>query len=234
MSRRKDRIGLLAVLEPVLEALVVGTFLVTFVVQPLRIPSSSMEPTLRVGDCLLMDKQSFRPESALGRWLLPPADVRRGELAVFHYPLDPAVHLVKRVVALPGDRVRLRGGHAVVNGAPLAEPYAFYSAATPNRFRDEFPGTTWFPKTNGAYKNLEPSWRAELRQAITAGDVTVPAGHYFVLGDNRNDSEDSRYWGFVPQEELVGQPLLVYFSVRPTLPWWQRVWMGVKSFRVVR
>ncbi len=228
MSRRRDRTGLLAVLEPVLEALVIGTFLVTFVVQPFRIPSSSMTPTLQVGDCLLMDKLSFASESNLARWLLPPSGVRRGDLAVFHYPVDPTVHLVKRVVGLPGDHVRLRGGHAVVNGAPLAEPYAFTSAVTPNGFRDDF------PKPLASYQSLAPEWQVQLRQMMADGEVTVPPGHYFVLGDNRNDSEDSRYWGFVPQDALVGQPLLVYFSVRPVPTWWQRVWVGIRSLRVVR
>jgi signal peptidase I len=228
VSRRRDRTGLPAVLEPVLEALVVGTFLVTFVVQPFRIPTSSMTPTLQVGDCLLMDKQSFAPEGALGRWLLPPSGVRRGELAVFHFPVDPSVHLVKRVIGLPGDRVRLRAGRAVVNGAPLAEPYVFHSAAQQNGFRDDF------PKPLQSYASLAPEWRTELRGMMPEGEITVPPGHYFVLGDNRNDSEDSRFWGFVPQSALVGQPLLVYYSVQPGPTWWKRLWVGLKSLRVVR
>ncbi len=228
MTRRRDRTGLPAVLEPVLEALVIGTFLVTFVVQPFRIPSSSMSPTLRVGDCLLMDKQSFAPEDTLARWMLPPSTVRRGDLAVFHFPVDPGVHLVKRVIGLPGDHVRLLDGRAVVNGTPLTEPYVLHSPAEPNSFRDDF------PKPLQSYASLAPQWQVELRRMMADGDVTVPPGHFFVLGDNRNDSEDSRFWGFVPQDALVGQPLLVYFSVQPSPTWWQRVRLGLQSLRVVR
>jgi signal peptidase I len=228
VSRRRDRIGLSAVIEPVLESLVVGTFLVTFVVQPFRIPSSSMTPTLQVGDCLLMDKQSFAPQSSLAHWLLPPSTIHRGDLAVFHFPIDPSLHLVKRIIGLPGDHVRLHAGRAVVNGTPLAEPYAFHSAAEPNGFRDDF------PKPLQSYASLAPQWRTQLRSMMPEGEITVPPGHYFVLGDNRNDSEDSRFWGFVPQSALVGQPLLVYYSVQNRPTWLQQIRAGLHSLRIVR
>lgn len=200
--------GLLAAIRALLEIVVVAIFLVTFVVQPFRIPSESMVPTLLVGDFLLVDKQSFAPSGALDRLLLPPTGVRRGELVVFHYPVDPSLHVVKRVVGLPGDRIRLHDGKVLVNGEPLTELYAFYSPSVPNSFRDDF------PYLRDADPNVDPRWWIELRRSIRAGELIVPPGHYFVLGDNRNDSEDSRYWGFVPREDLVGRPLLVYFSIR--------------------
>ena len=197
----------LILLRLVLEILVIATFIVTFIVQPFRIPSASMQPTLFAGDFGLADKQSFEPEGPLSH-LLPPAQVARGDLMVFHYPVDPRVYLVKRVVGVPGDRIRLRAGHVWINEQPIAEPYAFYSPAQANPFRDDFP---WLPPVDPA---LAPPWWGQLRRAMHDGEVTVPAGQYFVLGDNRNDSEDSRYCGFVPGSEIVGRPLLVYFSLR--------------------
>jgi signal peptidase I len=223
--------GLLALLRPVLEIVTVAIFFLTFVVQPFQIPSASMQPTLRVGDCLLMDKQSFATEGHAYK-LLPPTTIRRGDLVVFHFPIPdqdkPDLQLVKRVVGLPGDRVRLREGRVLLNGVPLSEPYAFYSDAQPNGFRDEF------PSLREADPNVDPRWWIALRKTIANGEIMVPTGQYFVLGDNRNDSEDSRYWGFVPQQDMVGRPLLVYFYARPDGSWSQRLKLGIRSFRVVR
>lgn len=229
--------GLLTTLKSIIEIIVFAVFLVTFVVQPFRIPSGSMEPTLRVGDFLLVDKQSYGPAGGLDRLLLPPTRVRRGDLVVFHYPVDPRLHLVKRVVGLPGDRIRLRGGRVLVNGQPLSEPYAYYSASRPNGFRDDFPSLL------EADPNVDLRWWIELRKTVRDADVTVPPNEFFVLGDNRNDSEDSRYWGFVPRSAIVGRPVLVYFTlplaedlsstsvlgrVRETIR------AGVRSWRVLR
>jgi signal peptidase I len=199
--------GVLAAVKSIAEIIVCSLLVVTFVVQPFRIPSASMEPTLRVGDFLLVDKQSFAPSGALDRVLLPPTRIERGALVVFHYPVDTSLDLVKRVVGLPGDRVRLRAGHVLVNGRRLNEPYAFYSPSRQNGFRDDFPSML------EADPNVDLRWWIELRQSIHGNDVIVPAGEYFVLGDNRNDSEDSRYWGFVPRNAIVGRPLLVYFTL---------------------
>ncbi len=229
--------GVLTTLKSIIEIIVFAVFLVTFVVQPFRIPSGSMEPTLRVGDFLLVDKQSYGPAGVLDRLLLPPTPVRRGDLVVFHYPVDPRLHLVKRVVGLPGDRIRLRAGRVLVNGQMLSEPYAFYSPSRPNGFRDDFPSLL------EADPNVDLRWWIELRKTARDADVTVPANEFFVLGDNRNDSEDSRYWGFVPRSAIVGRPLLVYFTlplaedlsstsvlgrVRETIR------AGVRSWRVLR
>ncbi len=196
----------LILLRTLLEVVVITIFIVTFVMQPFRIPSASMEPTLFVGDFGLADKQSFAAEGPLAR-LLPPTRIERGDLVVFHYPVDPHRFLVKRMVGLPGDRIRLRGGRVWINGAPLSEPYAFYSASPPNAFRDEFPTVR---ETRPA---LRWPWSEQLRQVTRDDELTVPPDQYFVLGDNRNDSEDSRFWGFVPRSAIVGRPLLVYFSL---------------------
>lgn len=198
--------GVLATFRSLLEFLVVALFAITFILQPFRIPSESMVPTLRVGDFLMVDKQSFEPEGHLS-WLLPPSGIHRGDLVVFHYPVDPTMHLVKRVVALPGDRIRLRNGRVWINGTPLDEPYAFYSPSGANDFRDNF------PSLRETDPSLDPQWWLALRHSVVDGELTVPHGKLFVLGDNRNDSEDSRYWGFVPADDVVGRPFVVYFSI---------------------
>jgi signal peptidase I len=200
--------GVLMTVKILFEIVVIAIFVVTFIVQPTRIPSESMEPTLNVGDFLLVDKQSYGPAGPLDK-VLPPERVRHGDLAIFHFALEPGVdHLVKRVVGLPGDRLHLHAGHVFVNGAPLDEPYAFYSPSRPNSFRDEF------PSLREADPNVDPTWWAQMRRSRVDGEIVVPADHYFVLGDNRNNSEDSRYWGFVPRAAMTGKPLLVDFSIR--------------------
>jgi signal peptidase I len=198
--------GVLSHLQALLEIVVLAIFFATFIAQPDRVPSESMDPTLRVGDFYLVNKQACAPSGVLDR-ILPSAAVHRGDLVVFHYPADPDKNLVKRVVGLPGDRLRLRDGHVVLDGSPLTEPYAVYTQAQPDGFRDDF------PSMRSADPTVDPRWWAELRRIVTNGEIVVPPDSYFVMGDNRNDSEDSRYWGFVPRKALIGRPLLVYFSL---------------------
>ncbi len=227
----------MATLKAVLEIVILAIFIVTFIVQPFRIPSGSMAPTLRIGDFLLVDKQAFGPSGRLGRLLLPPEQVRRGDLVIFRYPVNPRLHLVKRIVGLPGDWIEMRGGHVLVNGKLLPEPYAFYSPSRPNGFRDDFPSLL------EADPDVNLRWWIWLRNAVVDGKVMVPPHEYFVLGDNRNDSEDSRYWGFVPQSQIVGRPLLVYFTL-PMAPDTQQgsllghlrliLRTGVRSWRILR
>jgi signal peptidase I len=127
----------------------------------------------------------------------------------------------------------MRAGHVFVNDLELREPYAFYLPGPENHFRDDF------PSLRDADPEVDPQWWAELRKLTLDGEIAVPTGDYFVLGDNRNNSEDSRYWGFVPRAAIVGRPLVVDFSVRPSQgPWWQRLANSLKdgwsSMRVVR
>jgi signal peptidase I len=187
--------------------LVVALFIMTFIAQPFRIPSESMERTLLVGDFLLVNKTAYAQPS-VWRWLLPEGKIRRGEIIVFHYPLKPHEHVVKRVIGLPGDRVHLKGGLAWVNGKPLSEPYVAFEPAYPDAFRDSFP--------NGGYTDpgVTPRWWAEMQKDVHQGNLVVPPGEYFVLGDNRNFSRDSRYWGFVPRANIEGRPFVIYFSLR--------------------
>ena len=153
-------------LEAVLTAGVISALLIIFVVQAFYIPSTSMEPTLKPGDRILVNKfiYNFR-------------DPKHQEIIVFNYPLDPQRKFVKRVIATPGDKVRIKGGNVFVNGKELNEDYL-----------------------------LEPSY-------LDFSTVKVPENNYFVLGDNRNNSKDSRYWGFVPEKNIVGHPFIIFWPL---------------------
>lgn len=189
-----------------LRTIVVALFVLTFVVQPLFIPSESMEHTLLVGDFLLFNKQVFAPTAAWNRWIMPYHDVKRGDIVVFHHPRPPL--LVKRVVGVPGDRLRIVDGRVIVNGVALKEPYATFEPAPPNLFRDNFPAKVYTDP------QVDPDWWRLMESLTRNGELIVPKGEYFVLGDNRNHSEDSRYWGFVPRQAIIARPLVIYFSLR--------------------
>lgn len=189
--------------------IVVALFLHTFVLQPFLIPSESMERTLLVGDFLLFNKQIYGPTDPVTRALLPYQPIRRGDIVVFHHP-HPA-YLIKRVVGLPGDRLRMQDEHVLVNGVPLAEPYAAFEPAPPSPFRDAFPAAVYTDP------EIDPEWWRQMQSLVHNGELTIPPGRYFVLGDNRNHSKDSRFWGFVRQDEIVARPLVIYFSLtRPS------------------
>jgi signal peptidase I len=192
--------------QSLLYLVVVAIFIITFSVQPFRIPSESMESTLLVGDFLLVDKQDVAPDGS--GFPMPSATIHRGDVIVFHDPIDSSLHLVKRVIGIPGDHLRLLHGHVLINGQPLTEPYAVYRPSPPDNFRDNF------PRLRSADPSIDSHWWIRMRSLIDNGELIIPAGNYFVLGDNRNDSDDSRYWGFVPRNAIVGKPLIIYFSLR--------------------
>ena len=200
--------GILPALQSLLHLIVIAIFIITFCAQPFRIPSESMESTLLVGDFLLVNKQTSSPEADGSASLLPSAAIHRGDIVVFHDPVDATLHLVKRVIGLPGDHLRLHSGRVFINGHPLSEPYAVYRASPPDNFRDNF------PRFQSADPEIDSHWWIRMRSLIDNGELIIPTGNYFVMGDNRNDSEDSRYWGFVPREAIVGKPLLIYFSLQ--------------------
>ena len=192
-----------------LRTVILALFVLTFLVQPFLIPSESMERTLLVGDFLLFNKQAYAPSGGLAGWILPCREVRRGDIVVFHHSNPPL--LIKRVVGLPGDRLRMDEGRVTLNGKPLAEPYAAFEPAAPNPFRDHFPASVYTDP------QVDPDWWRQMQSLVVNGELVVPAGQYFVLGDNRNHSRDSRYWGFVPRSEIVASPLVIYFSLdRPS------------------
>jgi signal peptidase I len=192
-------------LQSLAGTVVIAIFVITFIVQAFQIPSESMENTLLIGDYLLVDKVHFSPG---GRWseMLPYEPVQRGEIIVFRYPVNPSQHFVKRVVAVPGDRVRLYNKRAWVNDKPLNERHTIFHSEYSDSYRDNFP--------DGGYpSHIEARWWQQMESLVKGGELIVPPGQYFVLGDNRDESLDSRYWGFVPRQNIVGRPLIVYFSM---------------------
>jgi len=196
-------------LASLMRTVVVALFLLTFVLQPFMIPSESMERTLLVGDFVLVNKQIFAQSGgahSVARWLMPYRDVERGDIVVFHHPEPP--YLVKRVVGIPGDHIRIADGKVSVNGVQLEEPYATFEPVPPNQFGENFPTSIYTDF------NVDPTWWRELQTLIRNGELIVPSGEYFMMGDNRNHSKDSRFWGFVPRKEIIARPLVIYFSLR--------------------
>jgi len=194
-------------LQSLAGTVVIAVFVITFIVQAFQIPSESMEKTLLIGDYLLVDKAHYG-HSRLWSCLLPYRPIRHQDIIVFRYPVNPGQHFVKRVVAIPGDRVRLVDKHVYVNGVPQDDSYATFRPAWHDSFRDNFPDGGLYGDSSSA------AWFAEARKLTEDGALIVPEDSYFVLGDNRDDSYDSRYWGFVPRENIVGRPLVIYWSVR--------------------
>jgi signal peptidase I len=191
-----------------LRTIIVALFVLTFLLQPQFIPSESMEHTLLVGDFLLVNKQIFAPAGPVGRRIMPYRDVERGDIVLFHHPYPPL--LIKRAVGLPGDRIHIENGRVFVNGDPLNEPYATFEPVYAASFLDNFPARIPNP-------DVDPTWWHKMRSMTQNGEITVPPGQYFVLGDNRNYSKDSRFWGFVPRQAIVARPVVIYFSLtRPS------------------
>lgn len=193
-------------LQSLAGTVVIAIFVISFVVQAFQIPSESMEKTLLIGDYLLVDKAHYG-RSDLWSWLLPYRPISRQDIIVFRYPVNPKQHFVKRVVAVPGDRVRLLDKHVYVNGVRQNDAYATFKSAWRDRFRDNFPDGGFYGDKISAH------WFLEARKLTEDGELIVPQDCYFVLGDNRDDSYDSRYWGFVPRENVVGRPLVIYWSM---------------------
>jgi signal peptidase I len=188
--------------------LVIGLFILTFVVQHFEIPSRSMEKTLLVGDHVFVDRLTPLGRGTLG-WLLPYRGLHRGDTAVFltPNPAEPGIYLVKRIIGLPGDRIRLHNGAVYLNGVRQAEPYVVIRRGDHDMYRDEFP-----ENIADGIGQMAPGWPATLAGSIQNGEVVIPPDHYFAMGDNRDNSLDSRYWGFVPRENIIGRPLVVFWS----------------------
>jgi signal peptidase I len=179
--------------ESIVIAVILALFIRTFVVQAFKIPTGSMENNLLIGDHLLVNKFVFGPSaSSLERTLLPMGTVDRGDVVVFKYPEEPDRDFIKRVIGLPGDTLELRAKKVYVNGTPLDEPYVHFIEA---------------PRTDSDFYEVTSF---DVRERY--GPVTVPANQYFVMGDNRDNSQDSRYWGFLPRDYIKGKALVIYWS----------------------
>lgn len=193
--------------------LTVWLFVLTFSFQNFVIPSASMASTLLVGDHVLVDRASLAPAS-LWAPVIPYRDLQRGEPVVFFRPAPNAAGdhdiLVKRVIGIPGDRIHLRHGILYRNGIAQAEPYAAKpNAAAYRPYNDDFPAV---PPDEAS--GVTAAWSVELPSHIEGEDLVVPPGNYFVMGDNRSNSNDGRYWGLVPRANLIGRPLFVYWSFK--------------------
>ena len=176
----------------------------TTLVQAFVIPTGSMENSLLIGDHLLVDKLAYSPSGAISQYLLPYQDVQRGDIIVFRYPVDLSQTFVKRVVGIPGDRIRILNKHLFINGEMVDEPFVEHKTSHIDSYRDNFPSSPNMQVYEQALDMLE--------NHVENGELVVPEGRYFALGDNRDLSLDSRYWGFVPRENIIGKPLIIYWS----------------------
>lgn len=182
-------------------------FLTTTLVQGFEIPTGSMEGTLLVGDRLLVNKQAYAKSDPISRFLLPYREPQRGDIIVFRFPLDLNQAYVKRVIGVPGDRIRLENRQLFLNGAAVDEPYLSKRLSMPEPYRDNFPRYAEASSTPLAQRAI-----AMHELHVRNGELVVPEGYYFAMGDNRDNSLDSRYWGLVPRENIMGKPLVVYWS----------------------
>jgi signal peptidase I len=188
--------------------LVTGLFIITFIVQAFEIPSSSMENTLLIGDHVFVNRISFAPKTSWMSSLIPYRDPHFGDIVVFLSPAEPGLYVVKRIIGTPGDRIHLRNGVVYRNGAALDEPYVLHDRDNPaDEYRNNFPALP--PSEDyGVY----PDWAANMQQYVQGDDLVVPPGRYFAMGDHRGVSLDSRYWGFIPRQNIIGRPMFIYWS----------------------
>jgi signal peptidase I len=183
--------------ESIVIAVILALFIRTFVVQAFKIPTGSMENNLLIGDHLLVNKFVFAPTaSAVERAVLPVAPIRRGEVVVFKYPEEPERDFIKRVIGLPGETLEVREKKVYINGSPLDEPYVHFLQP---------------PSTAHGESSMHEVTSYDVRERY--GPVTVPGDQYFVMGDNRDNSQDSRYWGFMPRDYVKGRALVIYLSL---------------------
>src|SRR5262249_42448502 len=177
----------------------------TTLLQAFIVPTPSMDTTVKVGDHLIVDKLAYAPPGALSSRFLPYTEIRRGDIIVFRYLMDIRQNYVKRVMGIPGDHIHLVNKQVYLNGKALTEPYVQHVFPDPDPYRDNFPTA---PPDGPVYdRALEM-----LRNHVVHGELVVPPDFYFAMGDNRDNSLDSRYWGFVPRENIIGKPLLIFWS----------------------
>jgi signal peptidase I len=209
----RDQTTISEYVESLLVTVILALFGTSFIVQAFKIPSASMESTLQIGDHLLVNKFVFGGTGAWYEKLLPYRQLQRGDIIVFKYPFADHQHFVKRVIGLPGDHLKVADGEVHINGKLLNEPYAVHDPSAPYD-----PYNYSFPPMRGQMisPNVIPEWRPELQKYVQGDEIIVPPGKYFAMGDNRDRSQDSRYWGFVDRDAIMGRPFLIYWSVDAT------------------
>lgn len=179
------------------------------------IPTGSMEDTLMVGDHIFVDKLAYSPADSLARLFLPYETPKDGDIIAFHYPVDPTQMFVKRVIGQPGDHIRIVNQQLFRNGVAVRERYVFHRSPFFSAYRDNFPmDMAWLDVTSDKRRNARLA--DMLNHDVKNGELIVPPGNYFAMGDNRDNSLDSRYWGLVPRDNIVGKPVLIFWSYAAT------------------
>lgn len=179
-------------------------FATTTLVQAFVVPSGSMKNTVLIGDHLFVDKLAYAPAGAFSSKLLPYEPVKRGDIIVFRYPLNIREDYVKRVIGVPGDRIHFVKKQLFLNGKAVEEPYKLVSPFANNDYLDNFPAP--------APPYIYDRGREMLANYVVNGELVVPEGFYFAMGDNRDDSADSRFWGLVPRANIMGKPVIIWWS----------------------
>jgi len=201
--------------ESLLVTVILALFFTSFILQAYRIPTPSMEPTLLVGDHLLVNKFIFGGHGEWYERALPYRPIHRGDIIVFKFPFADHSNYVKRVIGMPGERLRIVDQLVHINGKLIGEPYAVHSEGITEPYGDNFPPA---PGLN-AYvpaSMVQKEWRDEMFHFIRNGELVIPAHKYFAMGDNRERSWDSRYWGFVDEDAIMGRPMFIYWSLEST------------------
>jgi signal peptidase I len=222
VKQEKPRETTVEFLASLAAVLVTGLFIITFIFQAFEIPSSSMENTLLIGDHVFVNRVQFAPKTPWIGPILPYRQIKRGDVFVFLHPAEPGLYVVKRVMGIPGDRIHLRDGVVYRNGEKLSEPYVIHNPNDGyNPYRDNFPAV---PPSD--FNGVNPDWALTLPQHIQGEDIVVPENSYFGMGDNRDVSQDSRYWGFVPKENVIGRPMFIYWSFETPPNQWEQKEIG--------
>jgi signal peptidase I len=212
-KEERERTSLREYVESLLVTVILALFGTSFVVQAFKIPSQSMEQTLLVGDHLLVNKFIFGGRGAWYERTLPYRPIRRGDIIVFKFPYDEHAHYVKRVIGTPGDHVKLADQQVYVNGRLQPEPFVVHDPGAPyDSFGDNFPPSG----RHFLQRSVRAEWAEQILNHVSNGELVVPSNKYFVMGDNRDHSWDSRYWGFVDRDAVMGRPILIYWSVDAT------------------
>jgi signal peptidase I len=202
--------------ESLVVTVILALFGTTFIVQAFKIPTSSMEDNLLVGDHLLVNKYVYGKPSSILSPLLPSREIKRGDVIVFKYPKDLTKHYVKRAIGLPGDRIKIFNQNLYINGNLMDEPYIFHKAPEHRNglVRDIFPLSQEIMTRLGDYLQNQDIYDSFIfyKPFMQGEEIVVPPDNYFAMGDNRDNSADSRYWGFVPRKYIVGRALIIYWS----------------------
>jgi signal peptidase I len=212
----REKTTLSEYMESLLVTVILALFGTSFIVQAFKIPSPSMEKTLLVGDHLLVNKFVFGGRGdAWYEKLLPYRPIQRGDIIVFKYPYDDHQHFVKRVIGLPGDHLKMVDQEVYINEKRLFEPYVLHE---PNPVTGYDVLNYQFPPVGNQFLGspARPEWMQEVHKYIQGDEIVIPPDKYFAMGDNRDRSSDSRYWGFVDRDAIMGRPFLIYWSVEAT------------------